>query len=458
MTSLDSEKARVRVISLFQHESIQARTKKELEKHFPGRVDFLPLKSLQEAIDRIEQHPEKADLLMIEHESPSLILLKTLMEMMSQSVHFIITNQPALFEALLTRENAPEIIEISNFESSLYRALKKYSLLMKIPPLDSEDPEEYLPINIDTLRGLSPLQTDVYSKLGQDRFVCVFRTGHLLEETDLAKFILSKRTEFHVKKSEIKAVLAKRAQELEESAQKPGVSPEVMQKAFTSAHTLIRDVVPRMGFTAETQNIAKSCVNMTLKALGAKPKLSAIIDDLKKKEGDYIAAHSHMVGNVACALAHRIGWNSSATFFKLGLAGFLHDISVVKEEHARVHTLIESESSPFTKDELKLIRLHPVQCAEYSKQFSEIPSDVDIIIAQHHERPDGEGFPRKLAGKLISPLSALFIMAQDLVHEVFEHPETLSDDFFRANAEKYQVGQFKKIITLILNTTEESDA
>jgi hypothetical protein len=81
MTSLDSEKARVRVISLFQNESIQARTKKELEKHFPGRVDFLPLKSLQEAIDRIEQHPEKADLLMIEHESPSLKHLKTLMEM-----------------------------------------------------------------------------------------------------------------------------------------------------------------------------------------------------------------------------------------------------------------------------------------------------------------------------------------------------------------------------------------
>jgi len=213
---------------------------------------------------------------------------------------------------------------------------------------------------------------------------------------------------------------------------------------------LLRDVVGQLGFTPEAQAIAKSCVNMALKALGSKPKLNEILEDLKSKEGAYIPAHSFMVGNVACAIAHRIGWSSSATFFKLSLAAFLHDISLKSEIHAKLRDLSSAHRVGLENEEIKLIKLHPVQASEYSKQFSEIPSDVDIIISQHHESPGGDGFPRGMPGKLISPLSALFIMAQDLVDAVLNHPETKVEDFFKANASRYEVGQFRKIVALIL--------
>ena len=80
---------------------------------------------------------------------------------------------------------------------------------------------------------------------------------------------------------------------------------------------------------------------------------------------------------------------------------------------------------------------------------------MDIILSQHHERPDGTGFPRGMAGKLISPLSALFIMAQDLVHTVMEDPRTNAEDFFKDHASLYQAGQFKKILALVLKSDSE---
>lgn len=239
---------------------------------------------------------------------------------------------------------------------------------------------------------------------------------------------------------------------LEKLANKAEVSLPEAKKQFSASFSVVRDVVNQVGFTPQAQAIAKSSVAMSLKALGSKPKLSAILTELKKKEGDYIVSHSFMLGQVACALAYKVGWHSAATFFKLSLAAFLHDISLNNTELAQVSSFEEAkESGRWTHDQLNQLKLHPSKVAEYSKQFNEIPSDVDQIIIQHHERADGSGFPSQINGKSISPLTALFIMSHDLVHAVFENPSTNVDQFFEQHADRYQIGQCKKVMLALKN-------
>ena len=49
-----------------------------------------------------------------------------------------------------------------------------------------------------------------------------------------------------------------------------------------------------------------------------------------------------------------------------------------------------------------------------------IPSDVERVLLQHHETPNVQGFPRGLGMKQITPLAAIFIVAEDFVDILFE--------------------------------------
>ncbi len=438
------------VFLVFKSDSTRNRLREKLESYFPEQSTIDSFFSISEAIEKIEGSANAYRLALIEQEGQGVVLLKAILGLLPGVVIGVVTENSELIGSLSSQETPIEVLDPADVESGLYRILKKSAALGRLPSPELREQEEFIAIGIESLSGLTPLKSDVYARIRKDHYVCVFKKGSILETGDLKKFIDSNRTEFHVKASEVKDSLTQVSARLDELANASEVSQAQASQEFVSTHSLLRDVVGQLGFTPEAQAIAKSCVNMALKALGSKPKLSEILEDLKRKEGAYIPAHSFMIGNVACALAYRIGWSSSATFFKLSLAAFLHDISLKSETYAKLRDISSAHEAGLENEEIKLIKLHPVQASEYSKQFAEIPSDVDIIISQHHETPSGDGFPRGMPGKLISPLSALFIISQDLVDAVLEDPETRFEEFFRANASRYEVGQFRKILALLL--------
>ena len=100
---------------------------------------------------------------------------------------------------------------------------------------------------------------------------------------------------------------------------------------------------------------------------------------------------------------------------------------------------------PIKWNEINRIRLHPVHAADYVRKMSEIPADVDQIVFQHHERPDGSGFPRSLSGKFISPLTSVFIVAHDIVEFMNNRPGESVDVFLSENELLYHHGTFRKI-------------
>jgi hypothetical protein len=84
-------------------------------------------------------------------------------------------------------------------------------------------------------------------------------------------------------------------------------------------------------------------------------------------------------------------------------------------------------------------------CSEY------IPLDVDIIIHQHHERPDGKGFPAKLNYMKINPLSAVFILAHEIMNFHKDHPAKATEsggvkDFIKSLSIEYNKGYFKSLV------------
>ncbi|MGZ3687952.1 MAG: HD-GYP domain-containing protein, partial [Bdellovibrionota bacterium] len=178
---------------------------------------------------------------------------------------------------------------------------------------------------------------------------------------------------------------------------------------------------------------------------------SEILKDLKRQGGKYIPTHSTLLSYLACGIASQMKWGSETTFHKLNLAAFLHDIQLKNQELAEMNTLAEAEEAKkFTPEELKAYKTHPIEAAAAAKEFTEVPPDVDTIIVQHHERPDGTGFPRGLTHTYIAPLAAVFIVAHELTQYALKHPNDFdTQKFIELNGGRYKSSQFKKVLSVI---------
>ena len=91
-----------------------------------------------------------------------------------------------------------------------------------------------------------------------------------------------------------------------------------------------------------------------------------------------------------------------------------------------------------------------MKAAELARQFQEIPPDVDVIVSQHHEKPDGTGFPRGIGYSYIAPLAMVFMVAHDMAQHFLGHGSQMDRDAFLAEVrDKYTSSQFRKILEAI---------
>ena len=242
------------------------------------------------------------------------------------------------------------------------------------------------------------------------------------------------------------ASLASKLTDLDEAISSPAITEESARRVAGESLTVLSDVVQRLGFTEQVQIVAKKTSQVTIKLLGKTPNLSNILEKMKVDDGKYVTSHSLMLAEIAGGLACRVGWNSPATYLKLIMASFLHDLPFRNDKLAEVKELPKTAGIRFTAKDIEEIRLHPIKAAQYVSQFRELPADIDTIIIQHHEQPDGRGFPIGLTHSQIHPLSALFIIAHDLLDFQLANPtEATLVKFQEAHADKYTQGQFKKL-------------
>jgi len=98
-------------------------------------------------------------------------------------------------------------------------------------------------------------------------------------------------------------------------------------------------------------------------------------------------AHARFVAELAVRVAREMGL-AEVTVRRCALAGLFHDVG-----KAFVSETILDKPGPLTEHEWRLVREHPQLGAELLAALSPELSDVAEIIRDHHERPDGCGYP-----------------------------------------------------------------
>jgi diguanylate cyclase (GGDEF)-like protein/putative nucleotidyltransferase with HDIG domain len=116
------------------------------------------------------------------------------------------------------------------------------------------------------------------------------------------------------------------------------------------------------------------------------------------------AEHSQMVGRYTKLIAVEMGLGKEL-IERVQLAGVLHDIGKISVADA-----IVNKPGPLTPEEWAEMQKHP----EFGARMLERAELWDIAewVMAHHERPDGKGYPRGMAGEDI-PLEARIVAVAD---------------------------------------------
>jgi HD-GYP domain-containing protein (c-di-GMP phosphodiesterase class II) len=131
--------------------------------------------------------------------------------------------------------------------------------------------------------------------------------------------------------------------------------------------------------------------------------LEAIADfaDLKSP---YTTGHSRGVAERAAAAALRAGLGEPAAA-ELRRAGLVHDVG-----RLGVSNTVWDKRGPLSESEMERVRMHPYLT---QRTFSRSPRLAALaeLAAAHHERLDGSGYPRGLAGAALSPEARILAAA-----------------------------------------------
>jgi putative nucleotidyltransferase with HDIG domain len=154
--------------------------------------------------------------------------------------------------------------------------------------------------------------------------------------------------------------------------------------------------------------------------------LLTLVSSLELRER-YTAGHSRRVAAYSLLIAERMG-RSDATFLSAVETGaLLHDVGKIGVPDAAL-----LKTGPLDDAEWEAMRRHPEAGAALARG-SEALEAAAPVIAAHHERYDGRGYPAGQAGSAI-PLAARIVAAAD-IYDALTTARTYKRAFSHAEAE-----------------------
>jgi response regulator RpfG family c-di-GMP phosphodiesterase len=122
----------------------------------------------------------------------------------------------------------------------------------------------------------------------------------------------------------------------------------------------------------------------------------------------YTGEHAHAVVRLAGAVAARLGLDE-AQRASVELVALLHDVGKVAVPDA-----VLRKPGPLSEPEWELMRAHPSAGAEIVARVAALAGLAEAVGAEH-ERWDGHGYPRGLAGEAI-PVESRIVLVCDAFH------------------------------------------
>jgi hypothetical protein len=307
---------------------------------------------------------------------------------------------------------------------------------------------EYVPIRIAHLLRMGEVRYDLYMKLGEDHFVKVIRQGESFLISDAERFQDKQLTHLYISQNDAQSFLKTFETNFGILMGSGRKNPDQKLTLSLEAMDVIEKLSRTLGWKPEMVATAKKCIDLALSCISANPDILAILNKQRKSPEAYYSQHSGPLAMVTAVFCQQLGWVSESSQTKLAMAALMHDMTLTNEylDNADEWNQRAKNKSDVTVETVRY-RNHPIEAAKMIQTIKNLPPDIDQIILQHHESPDAKGFPRGLNSGWISPMSAVFIISEDLINHLMDKEDLKGkiEEFVMSREKFYVEGNYKRV-------------
>lgn len=147
---------------------------------------------------------------------------------------------------------------------------------------------------------------------------------------------------------------------------------------------------------ANSTNVVNSCVQSMQKDTKSMMRIVGLMG-----QHPYIFKHSITTSILSVILAQNTGIENLNNLNLLGLGAFLHDVGVSQL------SFDPEDKETLSAEERKEIMRHPEMGKRLLDTIKGMRSEVLAIVMQHHEQPNGRGYPNGLKDAEIYPMAKI---------------------------------------------------
>ncbi len=275
-------------------------------------------------------------------------------------------------------------------------------------------------ISIERLKKLTrDLPVDLFLRLSEDNYCHVFSRSTGLDYRRLQGYRQKGVTELHYREED-EAVVQQHLSErrMDVLLQSPLIMPE--QKAgilLNWTEQTLAEIFSDFPVSEESAEESRGLVQNLVELMVSQPQSLAALLRLVS-HGEYLYYHSVAVSIFSALIARASGKYSDDDLKLISWGGFLHDIGMSRmPKQWTCDPLVEMDSA-----RVEDIEAHCRLGMEALQELPSIPREVKFIVYQHHEAPEGRGYPNHLKGSSLHPPALIVAVVDAWSALISRHP------------------------------------
>lgn len=322
--------------------------------------------------------------------------------------------------------------------------------------LTADRDHQYVGISIQTLAKISEIAYPLYVKINDEKYVKIMNASNSFSNDEVERFKQKQIKMLFVERQYYNEFIKKFSNKVVNDMIFRGLKVGSMEalSLSTSVQEIIMGAVKTFGWSQETQDMAIKNLQIVKDLVEKTDELHSIFQWARDTDHDYIFVHSILNCFMTTSLAMGYQFKTPYAQEYLALASFFHDAALEPHQVKNESRFLKAADLklPINKEDWLWIKDHPESSANMLALWPPCPEDVVRVIRQHHERPDGKGFPEGLKADQIDELSACFIVAEEVVLSYLELKDRLAVEKHLKNRENlYSVEPFEKFYKLAMD-------
>lgn len=344
----------------------------------------------------------------------------------------------------------PIFFELAESGKEKRKQLNDFLTNVGLAPATQDIKNGFMNINFYEFMTFNLSPCDIYIRIGSNNYIKIINKDEIYTKELLDSYRSKQITKLFIRNNDLNTFNKNLYDYIHDNLKKSNNITNRLTACIAGLE-FVEQGMTNLGIGQKHIEIALETVDEVLKSIGQHPEIYKRVHNFLSVKS-YLSEHSIAVSIISCAIAREMKMSNVSTLKKLAAASLFHDISLKDKKLSLIVNTDSMEYLDIDEKTKKSFSEHIYESVDFIKQIPSLNFNAENIILEHHERPDGRGFPRGLDSFNITPLSSIFILAEEFVHQIFRYGFTTKerDKILERISGEYHRGIYKDPMNALL--------